>query len=45
MDLTLFQQKEIFPRFVTDKLATVPIDYKEKNLQIEKSDKSGSAQS
>ena len=37
MDLSLFQQKDIFPRFVMDKLASVPIDYKEMNLQIDKS--------
>ena len=36
MDLTLFQEKDIFPRFVRDKLASVPIDYKEMNLQIDK---------
>ena len=43
MDLTLFQQKDIFPRFVMDKLASVPIDYKEMNLQIDKSRQEGSA--
>ena len=43
MDLTLFQQKDIFPRFVMDKLASVPIDYKEMNLQINKSRQEGSA--
>ena len=43
MDLTLFQQKDIFPRFVRDKLASVPIDYKEMNLQIDKSRQKGSA--
>jgi len=43
MDLTLFQQKDIFPRFVRDKLASVPIDYKEMNLQIDKSRQEGSA--
>src|SRR5512137_2242610 len=37
MDLTLFQQKDIFPRFVMDKLASVTIDYKEINLRIDKS--------
>lgn len=42
MDLTLFQQKDIFPRFVKDKLARVELDYKEKNLQIEKSRQDGS---
>ncbi|KQC07808.1 MAG: hypothetical protein APR62_05855 [Smithella sp. SDB] len=30
MDLSLFHQKDIFPRFVTDKLASVAVDYKEK---------------
>ena len=43
MDLSLFQQKDIFPRFVRDKLASVPIDYKEMNLQIDKSRQEGSA--
>jgi len=43
MDLTLFQQKNIFPRFVRDKLTSVPIDYKEMNLQIDKSRQEGSA--
>ena len=43
MDLTLFQQKDIFPRFVMDKLASVPIDYKEMNLQIDKSRQEGSS--
>jgi len=43
MDLTLFQQKDIFPRFVRDKLASVPIDYKEMNLQIDKSRQESSA--
>jgi 8-oxo-dGTP pyrophosphatase MutT (NUDIX family) len=42
MDLTLFQQKKNFPLLVRDKLATVPIDYKERNLQIEKSRQEGS---
>jgi hypothetical protein len=43
MDLSLFRQKDIFPRFVADKLSAVAIDYKEKNHQIEKSKQSGSA--
>lgn len=30
MDLSLFHQKDIFPRFVTDKLTKVAVDYKEK---------------
>ena len=42
MDLTLLQEKDTFLRFVKDKLATVPVDYKEKNLQIEKSSQNGS---
>jgi 8-oxo-dGTP pyrophosphatase MutT (NUDIX family) len=42
MDLILFQQKKIFPGFVRDKLATVHLDYKERNLQIEKSRQEGS---
>jgi 8-oxo-dGTP pyrophosphatase MutT (NUDIX family) len=43
MDLTLFQQKDIFPRFVMDKLASIPIDYKEMNLQVDNSRKEGSS--
>ena len=42
MDLTLFQQKDNFPRFVMDKLASVPIDYKGMNLHIDKSRQEGS---
>jgi 8-oxo-dGTP pyrophosphatase MutT (NUDIX family) len=42
MDLTLLQEKDTFLRFVKDKLATVLVDYKEKNLQIEKANQSGS---
>ena len=42
MNLTIFQQKDIFPRFVRDKLSGVKLDYKEKNLQIEKSKQDGS---
>ena len=42
MDLTLLQEKDTFLRFVKDKLATVPVDYKEKNLQIEKASQNGS---
>ena len=30
MDITIFRQKDIFPSFVADKLASSPIDYKEK---------------
>jgi 8-oxo-dGTP pyrophosphatase MutT (NUDIX family) len=41
MDLTLFQKKDDFPRLVTDKLATVTIDYKEKHDQIKKAKQSG----
>jgi 8-oxo-dGTP pyrophosphatase MutT (NUDIX family) len=43
MDLTLFQKKDVFARFVMDKLAIVPIDYKDKNLEIDKSRQEGSA--
>lgn len=43
MDLTLLQKKELLPLFVMDKLATVSLDYKEKNLQIDKSRKDGCA--
>jgi 8-oxo-dGTP pyrophosphatase MutT (NUDIX family) len=41
MDLTLFRKKDDFPRLVTDKLATVVIDYKEKHDQIKKDKQSG----
>jgi 8-oxo-dGTP pyrophosphatase MutT (NUDIX family) len=41
MDLSLLQQKNIFPLFVADKLTAVAIDYKEKNHQIEKAKQSG----
>lgn len=44
MDLSLFQQRDFFPRFVADKLNAVAIDYVEKHHQIEKSKQSGSAQ-
>ena len=43
MDLTLFQKKHVFSRFVMDKLAEVPVDYIEKNIQIDKSRQEGSA--
>lgn len=43
MDLKLFQEKYMFPRFVMDKLTSVPIDYKEMNLQIDKSRQEGFA--
>jgi 8-oxo-dGTP pyrophosphatase MutT (NUDIX family) len=42
MDLTLFGQKHILPRFIMDKLASVPIDYKEVNSRIDKSRVEGS---
>lgn len=42
MNLTILQQKDVFPRLVKDKLSRVELDYKEKNLQIEKSRKEGS---
>lgn len=42
MDLSLFHQKDIFPSFVTDKLATVTIDYKEKHILIENTNKTNS---
>jgi 8-oxo-dGTP pyrophosphatase MutT (NUDIX family) len=42
MDLTLFHKKHVFSRFVMDKLATVPIDYIEKNFEIDKSRQEGS---
>ena len=42
MDLTLFQEKHLFPLYVKDKLAGVPLDYKEINFQIDKSGQEGS---
>jgi hypothetical protein len=36
MDLSLFRQKDFFPSFVIDKLATVTIDYKEKHSLIQR---------
>ncbi len=42
MDLSLFHQKDIFPRFVTDKLASVAVDYKEKYNSNRKSNQTGS---
>jgi 8-oxo-dGTP pyrophosphatase MutT (NUDIX family) len=43
MDLNLFQNKKFFAQLVMDKLATVPLDYKETNLQIDNSRQEGSA--
>jgi 8-oxo-dGTP pyrophosphatase MutT (NUDIX family) len=43
MDLTLFGQKDVLPRFIMDKLAGVPIDFKETIFQIDKSRKEGSS--
>jgi 8-oxo-dGTP pyrophosphatase MutT (NUDIX family) len=34
MDKTIFRQKEIFPSFIVNKLASIDIDYKEKYRQI-----------
>jgi len=42
MDLSLFHQKDMFPRFVADKLTAVSVDYKEKYRSIKKADKPGS---
>jgi 8-oxo-dGTP pyrophosphatase MutT (NUDIX family) len=39
MDLSLFRQKDFFPSFVTDKLATVTVDYKEKHSLIAEANK------
>jgi 8-oxo-dGTP pyrophosphatase MutT (NUDIX family) len=39
MDLSLFRQKDFFPSFVTNKLTTVTIDYKEKHSLIAKANK------
>ncbi len=42
MDLSLFGQKHILPRLIMDKLAVVPIDYKETNTRIDQSRQEGS---
>lgn len=42
MDLNLFQNKRVFARLVMDKLAEVPVDYTEKNRQIDLSRQEGS---
>lgn len=42
MNFKILQQKDVFPLFIKDKLSRVALDYKEKNLQIEKSRKEGS---
>lgn len=43
MDLTLFQEKNLFLRHVCEKLAGVPLDYKEINFQIDNSSPEDSA--
>lgn len=43
MDLTLFQNKYSFPRFVREKLDATPLDYKAKNQQIDESRRNGSS--
>jgi 8-oxo-dGTP pyrophosphatase MutT (NUDIX family) len=43
MDLSLFQQKDILPRLIMDRLAGVAIDYKEINRQIDQSRQEGSS--
>ncbi|HBI47910.1 MAG TPA: hypothetical protein DDX93_04240 [Smithella sp.] len=42
MDLSLFHQKDIFPGFVTDKLSSLSIDYKEKYNSTQKANQTGS---
>ncbi|KUG24195.1 hypothetical protein ASZ90_005991 [hydrocarbon metagenome] len=42
MDLSLFHQKDIFPRFVTDKLTRVAVDYKEKYNSNKDANQNGS---
>ncbi|MDI6743373.1 MAG: CoA pyrophosphatase [Smithella sp.] len=42
MDLNLFQNKRVFARLVMDKLGKMPVDYTEKNLQIDRSRHEGS---
>jgi len=42
MNATLFRQKKIFPRHVTEKLSNLRLDYKEKNAQIDQSRREGS---
>ena len=42
MDLSLFHQKDLFPRFVTDKLTKVTVDYEEKYTSIKDANHTGS---
>lgn len=42
MDLSLLHQKDTFPTFVAAKLAKAPIDYKEKHILIENTNKTNS---
>ena len=42
MDLSLFHQKDLFPRFVTDKLTKVTVDYEEKYTSIKDANQTGS---
>ncbi|MBN1472621.1 MAG: CoA pyrophosphatase [Syntrophaceae bacterium] len=42
MDLSIFQNKDFFPRHVRDTLSAVSVDFKEKNLQIDISRQEGS---
>jgi 8-oxo-dGTP pyrophosphatase MutT (NUDIX family) len=44
MDMTIFQQKDILPSFVVNKLASIQIDYKEKYRQIKDSSKTAAPQ-
>jgi 8-oxo-dGTP pyrophosphatase MutT (NUDIX family) len=41
MDLSLLQEKNAFPRFVSEKLNAIYVDYKEKIMQIEKANQQG----
>ena len=43
MDISLFQQKQILPRLIMDRLAGVEIDYKETNRKIDQSRQEGSS--
>jgi hypothetical protein len=44
MDFSIFRQKDFFPSFVSQRLSTIPIDYKEKYHLIKNADILGSKQ-
>jgi 8-oxo-dGTP pyrophosphatase MutT (NUDIX family) len=44
MDLSIFRRSDIFPSFIADRLASIPVDYREKYRQIENSRKTETPQ-